>query len=391
MRIKPLFTLLLYTVSLQLCMANGDSTLTLLFVGDVMGHGRQIRAAYNAEKDSYDYSGVFKPMHDVFNLADFTIANLEVTLAGKPYTGYPQFSSPDALAVDLSKAGVDVLVTANNHSADRRSAGIRRTIRVLDSLDIPHTGTFTNETDRQNRTPLIIEKNGIRIALLNYTYGTNGIPVKPPVMVNRIDTALIRADIQRCKQLNVDETVVFIHWGREYQRLPSKGQRWLARKIHSYGARLLIGSHPHVIQPMEAILDADSTYSNVTVFSLGNFVSNQRKRFTNGGVVVWVSLLKTGGRVAISGVGYIPVWVHTPTIASKRRFRVYPVARLERADSLTMLSAGQRALFDQFRTDTREWLAKHNVNFPEITFNGKQWMVNSTANTESAPELLPMQ
>lgn len=172
-----------------------SSSLTLLFVGDVMGHSPQISSALNPLTGEYEYDSVFTRMKGVFSMADFTIANLEVTLGGEPYTGYPQFSSPDALVDGLINAGVNVLVTANNHSADRGAKGIQRTVETLDRKGIIHTGTFSDSSDRLKNNPLILEKNGMRIALLNYTYGTNGLPVPAPCIVNKIDTLVIIRDI----------------------------------------------------------------------------------------------------------------------------------------------------------------------------------------------------
>src|SRR5690606_14556216 len=138
----------------------------------IMGHDSQIASAFDAATKTYDYASCLAYMKPYIESADIAFGNLEVTLAGPPYKGYPQFSSPDALAVALKEVGFDVLVTANNHSVDRGRQGIERTIRVLDSLGIPHTGTFPDEVSRLNEYPLILIKNGFTLALLNYTYGT---------------------------------------------------------------------------------------------------------------------------------------------------------------------------------------------------------------------------
>src|SRR5690606_35570161 len=134
---------------------------------------------------------------------------------------------------------------------DRGRQGIERTIRVLDSLGIPHTGTFPDGVSRLTEYPLILIQNGFTLALLNYTYGTNGIPVPKPGMVNLIDTAQIRKDINKAKQIRPDAIIAFMHWGDEYQSLPNRRQRQLAEFCFQQGADLVIGSHPHVLQPME--------------------------------------------------------------------------------------------------------------------------------------------
>lgn len=351
-----------------------DSSLTLLFIGDVMGHSPQITSAYNPSTGKYEYDSVFTRMKGVFSMADFAIANLEVTLAGEPFTGYPQFSSPDALVDGLLNAGVNVLVTANNHSADRGAEGIKRTVGTLDSKHILHTGTFADSSDRLKNNPLILEKSGIRIALLNYTYGTNGLPVPAPCIVNIMDTLLILRDLAKSRLMNADEIVVFIHWGNEYERYPSNAQVAMANFLTRQGVRIIIGSHPHVVQPMEASFDTDSTTGRIVVYSLGNFVSNQQRRYCDGGNLAMVTLEKTGaGKLKIAGAGYIPVWVHTPVTAYRKTFQVLPVSIYEMAPK-GYFTANELALLTQFASDTRALMHEKNINFPEITFSNGGWI-----------------
>ncbi len=367
------FTLLFLISSLAL-FGQSTNTLNLIFVGDVMGHSPQINSAYDEATKTYSYDSVFTRMKGVFSYADLTIANLEVTLAGEPYSGYPQFSSPDNLVDGLMSAGVDVLVTANNHSVDRGKDGIIRTIDVLSQKRIPHTGTFKDSAHRETINPLIVEKNGFRLGLLNYTYGTNGIPVPSPVIVNLIDTALIRKDVEKTKVLGVDEVIVFIHWGNEYETNPSKTQMKLADFMKGLGVRIIIGSHPHVIQRMEATFDTDSTTGQVVVYSLGNFVSNQRKRYCNGGVVTFVQLSKNEvGKTQITNTGYIPVWVHIPFRDLKRLYQVLPVSEYESV-SKQYFSTADDSLFTEFKTDTYNLLNTQNVNFPEIKYQEGKWL-----------------
>jgi poly-gamma-glutamate capsule biosynthesis protein CapA/YwtB (metallophosphatase superfamily) len=167
-------------------LAQDTTRLSLLFAGDIMQHDSQIAAAYDPLTKKHDYNPCFQYIAPLIQSADIAIGNLELTLAGPPYKGYPQFSAPDALAETLKAAGFDALVTANNHCVDRGRKGIERTIDVLDTLHIPHTGTFKDSTTRSKAYPLIIEKKGFRLSLLNYTYGTNGIPVPQPSIVNQI-------------------------------------------------------------------------------------------------------------------------------------------------------------------------------------------------------------
>ena len=219
-----------------------------------MGHDEQIAGAWDASIGDYNYEPTFRYVKPFIEHADIAIANLEVTLAGPPYKGYPQFSSPDALAVAARDAGFDVFIQANNHALDRGQAGFKRTLHMLDSLNIIHTGTFADETDRKLNYPLIIEKNKVRIALLNYTYSTNGIVISKPFIINRIDTSLIRRDLNKARLANPDFIIVTMHWGEEYQRFENQIQRKLAAFMLQHGADAIIGSHPHVVQPVEYTL-----------------------------------------------------------------------------------------------------------------------------------------
>lgn len=290
---------------LSLQAQDDTARLKLVFAGDIMGHDSQIAASRTA--DGYSYDTCFSVLEPYIKDADIAIANLEVTLAGPPFKGYPQFSSPDDLAVAARNSGFDLLLTANNHSLDRRKSGMERTIDVLDTLNIIRTGTFKDDEQRKKEYPLIIEKNNIRLAILNYTYGTNGIPSQEPNVVNLIDREQIKADLEKARTAEPDYTLVTIHWGLEYQREESEQQRELARFIAENGADAIIGSHPHVVQPVKEIESGEK--STLVVYSLGNFISNQRKRYTDGGILFEMTLEKTDTTM-LADYGYLPVWVY---------------------------------------------------------------------------------
>lgn len=165
---------LLYSVTLS-----SQERITLLFVGDLMQHQAQIDAAHVSE-GKYDYSSCFSLIKEQISQADLAIGNLEVTLGGRPYRGYPMFSAPDEYLQAIKDAGFDILLTANNHCLDRGKKGMERTIQLLDSSGIRYAGTYKNLSERRQRYPLFINRNGFRIALLNYTYGTNGIKATSP-------------------------------------------------------------------------------------------------------------------------------------------------------------------------------------------------------------------
>ncbi|NBW34450.1 MAG: CapA family protein [Cytophagia bacterium] len=387
MHIKNLYKiklLVLLSITYWANAAAQDTTrLSLLFAGDVMGHDSQIAAAYNASTGSYDYSTCFQFVKPYIASADLAIANLEVTLGGVPYKGYPAFSSPDALALALQEAGFDALVTANNHSCDRGKRGIERTINMLDSFKITHTGTFVDEASRLNDYPLIIHKNGFKLALLNYTYGTNGIAIPKPTLVNLIDTVQMRKDIAQAKQAKPDYIIAFMHWGSEYQSQPNAYQQSITKYLFNAGVELVIGAHPHVLQPMHFNKDKQQ----VVVYSLGNFVSGQRDRYKNGGAMVRIELTKTRKDSVITknidDVSYILQYVHRD---AQKKYVVLPAPTFENdttdfikdelsKQNLKTFINDSRLLFDKYNTNINE---SRQVHFDTTSYSIKLFTLENT-------------
>lgn len=308
----------------------------IAFIGDVMAHTPQISRAHR--DNGYDFNDSFKYVAPILERADIVIANLETTLSdSEPYTGYPRFRSPVGIADALKNAGTDAVVLANNHSLDYGTNGVMRTIRHLDERNIAHTGVFADSTDYRANNPLFIERKGMRIALLNYTYGTNGISAGDGIIVNRIDTTAIRDDIRRAAR--ADCIIAFMHWGEEYSRKNSDAQRRLAAFMRANGVPVIIGSHPHVVQPCEC------SDSSVTFYSLGNFISNQRWRYSDGGIIAEVEIVKHIDDISFSSAG-IPVWVRMPDYAAIPR---------SIGDTLEM-DAVQRSAYRRFMADIDEIL-----------------------------------
>lgn len=302
-----------------------EHRLSLLIAGDLMQHGPQIKAALQSD-GTYDYTECFARIKPEIERADVAIGNFEVTLGGKPYTGYPQFRAPDEYLQACIDAGFDILLTANNHCLDSRRKGLERTIAMMDSLGIPHLGTYVNQAERDKSYPYLLEKNGIRVVLLNFTYGTNGIALEAPNVVNLIDTAEIRRDIARAKELEPDAIIALPHWGIEYQQLPSPQQRELARWLIDNGVTHVVGGHPHVAQPLE--LSADSLH--LVAWSLGNVISNQSKPNTYGGYMVKLELTKTVSPTPHTTLPYVENYFTTPhakTRLSDCSYLLYWVSR----------------------------------------------------------------
>jgi len=268
-------------------------SISLYFAGDMMQHKAQLDAARRPD-GTYDYTGCFTQVTPEIEAADIAVCNFETTLGGAPYSGYPQFCSPDAYALAVRDAGFDIFLTANNHCMDRRNHGLVRTLDVLDSLGIGHLGTYRNQAERDSLYPYMLERSGIRIALLNYTYDTNGIPVEPPCIVNYIDTTQIKADVIRARQLKADCIIACMHWGTEYRTTPDASQKKLEAWLYSIGVNHIIGGHPHVVQPVRTLPHEYYADRHLTVWSLGNYISNMTAPRTDHGLAVTLHLLKVG-------------------------------------------------------------------------------------------------
>lgn len=284
-------------------------TLRLLFAGDAMMHVTQLGKA--RKDDGYCFDSYFPLIKPLTDSVDIAVVNLETTLAASKYTGYPLFASPDSYAKSLKDAGFNVFLTANNHCLDRGKTGLERTIHVLDSMQVRRAGTYKDEQDKALEYPLLIYKNGIRIAMLNYTYGMNGLVVKTPNLVNVIDTAVMKRDIERCRQLDAHFIITTIHWGDEYVIQPNREQQALKKFLTSQGVDLIVGSHPHVIQPLVKEVE-DGKIKHAVAYSLGNFVSNMDRTLTDGGMLLTVDIRRDSSAVkaVINSVAYSLVYVH---------------------------------------------------------------------------------
>lgn len=334
--------------------------LSILIAGDFMQHGPQITAALQPDS-SYNYDECFARVKPVIEDADVAIGNLEVTLGGKPYAGYPRFSAPDEYLQAIIDAGIDIVLTANNHCLDTGNDGLERTIMMMDSVGVPHIGTYVDEFERDENYPYILEQNGIRVAILNFTYGTNGLVVEEPNIVNMMDTAIIAVDLITAKEVNPDVIIAIPHWGIEYQTLPSKEQRRMADWLIENGVDHVIGGHPHVAQPMELLNDG----KNFVAYSLGNVISNQSKPNTYGGYMVRLDFVKNDSLTMLTDCAYIPYWVSRPHDNNFRHN--YRILSLDEPDSL--LTKKERQQRDTISESMRTLFKEHNVgDIKEIGF-----------------------
>jgi poly-gamma-glutamate capsule biosynthesis protein CapA/YwtB (metallophosphatase superfamily) len=306
-----------------------DATLTLLAVGDIMCHAAQLQAART--RGGYSFLEAFSPLQQIISGADIAVGNLETTLSDRSFSGYPAFKTPRQFADAIKWAGFDVLSTANNHTLDGGARGVRYTTSYLDRIGIAHFGS-------NNVAPIVVEKNGIKIAFASYTYSSNGIRSPFRSAVNRINLARMRADIQAVRP-TVDLVVVFMHWGTEYSTSIERATRSQGRYIIDSGADLVLGSHPHVVRPVEQYK------GRYIVYSMGNFLSGQSKNLTDLGTMVTADVIKRDGVTTVSGMKVLPVFRDRSSGAGRRTYRTVLLGRNDR-----LISKADRSRMATYKT-----------------------------------------
>lgn len=318
----------------------------LLFVGDAMQHQTQIDQALSAGGGkTYDYSDCFTLIAPTISEADYAVANLEVPLGGPgTYSGYPCFSAPDSYAEALRDAGFDLMLTANNHCLDRSDKGARRTLTALDGMGLDHIGTYRDAAQRDSLVPFMKDINGISFAFLNYTYGTNGIPPRDGVEVSMIDRDKMAREIRLAREKGAEIVCVAVHWGVEYVLLENAVQRSLAEFLVDQGVDLVIGGHPHVVQPMKIVRNERDGKDVLVVYSLGNFISNMKTMDTRGGALVKVRIERDkDGKARFKKAAYDTFFSAKPT-GPVDNFKVYPS---DRADEIPAAQQQHWLMFDR--------------------------------------------
>ena len=311
-----------------------DTNIKMAVIGDIMCHNSQYKDAYDSKNNTYDFSYVFSDIKEYISSADIAIGNLETTFAGKErgYSNYPRFNTPEQLATNLKDFGIDVVSTANNHCMDTNYTGLVSTLKYLDEAGISHTGT--NETEEQQNQILVKDVNGVKIAFLSFTYGTNEItiPVDKSFAVNLIDEDLILRQIKLAKEQNPDLICVSMHWGIEYQLKQNQEQEKLKDLLFNNGVDIILGSHPHVLQPMKnetITLDDGSTKDCFVIYSLGNFMSGQTKENTRSSVILNIDITKSGetGKTKLNKVEYIPIYMYKSPTARVHKYKILDIEK----------------------------------------------------------------
>lgn len=321
-------------------------TVNIKATGDIMFHPSQLDGAYDPATKTYDFHNSFKAVKDIFNEADLAIANFEGTTAGNEvyaFQGYPLFNAPDEVLDAIKEAGFDILSTANNHSLDTRKAGIIRTIQEINKRNMDTIGTYVEKPETR---VLIKDVKGIKLAFLSYTEMVNGLesvlsPADLDAMINIINETKMSEDIAYAKSQNADVIIAYLHWGDEYSRVQAQRQEILADKLFTEGVDIILGSHPHVIQPAQKLEYEGKT--KFVAYSMGNFLSNQRietlvpyglseevSKYTEDGVIVDINIEKNGetGEVSVKDISYIPLWVYKGTTKDGgTEHVVYPIMK----------------------------------------------------------------
>ena len=340
------------------------SQISINLVGDLMCHLPQTNNA-KLSNGEYDFNPSFEYIKPYLQDADITIGNLETTFAGtvQPYAGYPAFNSPDAYCAAIKNAGFDFLVTANNHSMDTREAGLLRTIDVIKKHGLGYAGTYLNQKDHDSLR--IVNIKGIKLGILNYTYGTNGAypSSEHKYMLNVIDSVGIVDAVKSIKNKGADIVLVFYHMGLENIVEPTQAQKDAVRFAMDAGANLVIGAHPHVIGPTQKLYSKVINDTAFVAYSLGNFLSNQYWRYTDAGGILKLIVQKnhTKKTCSFKDANYLPTWVYRGDGAKKTHI-LFPAQWATDTTKLPdFLNATHRQKMLEAFNDTKQVLTRYNT------------------------------
>lgn len=349
--------------------ADSISEISINLVGDLMCHLPQTNNAKLANGE-YDFNPSFEYIKPYLQDADISIGNLETTFAGttQAYAGYPAFNSPDEYCTAIKNAGFDFLVTANNHSMDTREAGLLRTIDVIKKHGLGYAGTYLNQRDHDSIR--IVNIKGVKLGILNYTYGTNGAYPSSDhkYMLNVIDSAGIVGAVKTAKIKGADIVLVFYHMGVENVTEPTQAQKDAVRFALDAGASLVIGAHPHMIGPTQKVYSKTINDTAFVAYSLGNFLSNQYWRYTDAGVILKLTVQKnfTKKTCSFKDANYLPTWVYRGD-GTKKMHILFPSQWASDSTKLPnfLNSSHHQKMLEAFN-DTRLILTKYN---PELKLN----------------------
>ncbi|MDR1608404.1 MAG: CapA family protein [Deltaproteobacteria bacterium] len=340
-------------------------SLRLIAMGDILTHV-PLRKAATLDDGSFDFKPFFEYVAPLFKQGDLVIGNLETPLAGaeRGYSGYPSFNVPAELAANLKEVGLTTVVLANNHALDRSWRGLAATIANVEKAGLDYAGAYAYPKDKSQR--LISVYNGIMVAVLAYSYGFNGIPgpaKKESWRLGYLENDEIMEDILAARSQGADFVIVNLHFGEEYQRLPNKFQKELAERVLEgdpakglLGADIILGHHPHVVQPY--LVEVRRGQSQLAIFSLGNFISNQFKPYTNLGLILdCVLAVDENGQKAILDIQLIPTICQTFIQNRQKTYRVMPMASvIDSPETFSFLKKNELKKMAQQKADLEKLL-----------------------------------
>ncbi len=299
---------------------------TLLAVGDNLIH-REVVASGKKKDGTYNYDHLYSNLKEEISAADIAVVNQETIFGGAKlgYSGYPRFNSPEQIGDAILGAGFDVVLQATNHTLDMGESGLENATAYWKTKP-GITVLGINESAQAREQIPIVTKNGIKIAMLNYTYSLNGfsLPKDKPYLVNMLDKDKMAEDIARAKE-EADFIIVFPHWGTEYSYTASSMQEELTDFFYDQGVDLIIGSHPHVIEPVEWI-EKEAGHRMLVYYSLGNFISYQREAPRMLGAMANVTIVKDDGGTYIASAGITPIVTHYENGPSDYHYAIYKLA-----------------------------------------------------------------
>jgi len=334
-----------------------STEVTVVSVGDIFLHTNNLSAAYDVKTKKYNFNPAFSLVADYFKNADLSTAWLGGVMATSgPYTGYPSFKSPAALVDALQNMGLDVAFRTN-HTMDFGIKGLNKTTQILKERNLNQVAGYATEADSKNI--FIYQKGDLKIAVLGYIYGMNGLPIPKPWMINLIDLKKIKSDVAKAKT-QADFVIVALHFGNEYERYPNKWQKSVVKQIANDGADMIIGSHPHVLQTVDMVTSTDGRPVFVA-YGLGNFYCGQRMHYTDAGAILKYTIEKTNGVTKLKSIGFVPTWVAEYKEAGKTQFKILPSKKyidLYKQGKAAFLST---ANFNRLKTTYQETV-KHLTN-----------------------------
>lgn len=361
-------------------------TLHIVIAGNIYKSEEQIRQAYDSVEHRYDFSQELRHVNPIMNIGDLVIAQMKTSFTGDLTSPY---SAPDEFALSIKYSGINQCVLANKNTVNIDKKGLLRTQRALGVFDIQTTGAFTDNFQRNGNCPLIVERKGFKVAILNYANIDKRPSVSLDYIVNQIDLGQIDRDMKLARDQRCDYIVVYFDWGENYQDYPSYSQEQLAKYVFEQGANLIVGTFPNTVQKIDMIPYYYQTVprNGMVAYSLGNLVAGYDDDRTKSGALLDIEIHKNNftGEVKEGDFGFIPVWNYFDTINGKKRLRVIPVAAVEQGDVLKKLPESEKKKMVMNGLDTRRTMGRYSdeiqYNITDITIED----VEESAQLTNAP------